>query len=244
MIIQPYSTAETFDATDYPALKHFWHCKQDALPVGSSAASYVTDVAGGASFLVSAGAAKSGNGLVIPASSTYTTLLANLIPPENKPCILIACADWGATTAGMIYGSTSATGGLNVGNASSGARVFDGTNTAIALGTQTPSASFTRVATVDATQIMMLEVNASTLDVYTNVLALASATPGAITAVNAVANQVGFPTADVTLYGAAFFKFDSVLPPKEVIQAAAAWLDYQWRNNSEVTMYPGFKGLA
>lgn len=244
MIVKPYSeiAAEAFNAADFPALKHFWHCKQP----GAILSDNILDIVGGAHIEAAVGAGGVvGNGL--NAGGTTYTPSATLTPPGTASCLLIACAAWGITTSGFVYGSTSATGGMNTGNASAGAKLFDGTTTKTTTGTQTASDDFTRWATVRSvsgvpTELMMGETDASTLDVYTNVIDLTAAT--AITDVPAVAQSIGMPTAGITLYGAAFFKFAGALPPKEVIQAMAAWCDYQWRNNANICMYPGFKGLA
>lgn len=250
MIIKPYSdlAAETFVAADFPALAHFWHCKQPTAVLLDD----VVDVVSGAD-LADAVASVSGNGISIGVGAAVTA--AALTPPGTSSCLLIACGTWGATTSGLVYGATSATGGLTVGNANAGAKLFDGTTTktctvnddGVTAATQTASAAFTRWATIRSvasvpTELMGGETNSSTLDVYTNIVDLTAAT--AITDVADVADVITVVTAAVTLYGLAFFKFAGDLPPKEVIQAAVAWCDYQWRNNSNITMYPGFKGLA
>jgi hypothetical protein len=88
---------------------------------------------------------------------------------------------------------------------------------------------------------MNFETNSSALEAnpYANVTAR-----GATGSIAAVGDIVGIPTANATLNGIAFFKFAGALPPQEQIMAAAAWCDYQWRNNANICMYPGFKGLA
>lgn len=243
MIIKPYSTlaTETFDAADYPALKHFWSAKGGAVAAGGT----LPDDVGSADITLTSGATVSGNGLVVPTGSYIP--VASLTAPGSSACILIVCADWGATTSGFLYGNQLATGGINVGNGSAGGLIYDGTTTKNTTGTQSASAAFTRVLTLRPAagvlnEAMMFEVNSSTLDVYTNTADLTAAT--AITAINTIDTSIKVPTADITLYGAAFFKFTGELPAKEVIQAAAAWLDYQWRNSDNVCMYPGFKGRA
>lgn len=250
MIIKPYSViaAETFVAADYPALKHFWACKQPTATLLDD----VVDVVGGAD-LSNAVASASGNGISIGVGAAATA--AALTPPGTSSCLLIACGTWGATTSGLVYGATSATGGLTVGNANAGAKLFDGTTTKTCTvngdgstaATQTASASFSRWTTIRSesgipTELMMGETNSSALDVYTNIASLTAAT--AIENVADVSDVITVVTAAVTLYGLAFFKFAGDLPPKEVIQAAVAWCDYQWRNNTNPCMYPGFKGLA
>jgi hypothetical protein len=242
MIIKPYSeiSAEAFNAADFPALKHFWHCKQPTAILLDD----VVDVVGGAD-LADTVASVSGNGISIGVGAAVTAVA--LTAPGTSSCLLISCGTWGATTSGLIYGATSATGGMSIGNASAGAKLFDGTTTKTTTGTQTASDDFTRWTTVRSvsgvpTELMMGETNSSTLDVYTNIVDLTATT--AITDVADVADAITIVTSAVTLYGLAFFKFAGDLPPKEVIQAAVAWCDYQWRNNANICMYPGFKGLA
>lgn len=250
MIIKPYDTiaAEAFNADDFPAIKHFWACKQGAVAVGGK----ITDIIAGADLTIPGGAAVSGNGLVV-ANANYAATAA-LTAPGTESCLLLACATWGGTTSGIVYGSISATGGISTGNVSAGAKLFDGTTTKTCTvnddgvtasthtaGTYTRATMLSSVAGVP-TQLMGTETNLSALDVYTNISDLTAAT--AITDVADVSQNINVTTAGITLYGLAFFKFAGALPPKEVIQAAAAWCHYHWINDSDVTMYPGFKGLA
>lgn len=241
MIIKPYSdiAAETFVAADFPALQHFWACKDGTI----AASGTVTDHVGGANLFISAGAAASGNGLVLPVAAHAAAVA--LTAPGASPCLLIACGTWGAS-GGLAYGQAGGAGQISVGTQAAGAAVFDGTTTKSTSGTQTASQAFTRATFIAAaggvlTTSTMFEVNSSTLDVYTNTADLTAAT--AITTVDAIEQAITIVGATATIFGIAFFKF-TTLPPSDVIQAAAAWCDYQWRNSSNVTMYPGFKGLA
>lgn len=239
MIIKPYSdiASETFSASNFPALKHFWACKQGAVT------STITDLVAGSN-LVSGALAASGNGIVIPTGANASS--AALTAPATSACLLIACATWGAT-GGLSYGLAAGTGSISVGTQAAGSAIFDGTTTKNTTGTQTASLPFTRVTTINTSAgalatATMFETNATTLDVYTNTVDLTAAT--AITTISAIEPNVSVLGSQITLFGLAFFKFANGLPPQEVIQAAAAWCDYQWRNNSNITMYPGFKGLA
>lgn len=249
MIIKPYSdiAAETFVAADFPALKHFWACK-DASPtliadlVGT--ADVTPDAANGAPVTA-------GNGITIY-QGTHTAASA-LTAPGTGSCIWIACGTWGGTNNGLAYGSMTATGGISCGTVSTAARVYDGTTTKTCAGGATAvqtAGAYTRVNTIRSvagvpTEAMTFEVSSAdgyTLDTYDAVADLTAVT--AITNIAAVEQQLTSATSEFTLYGAAFFKFAGALPPKEKIMAMAAWCDYQWRNSSNVCMYPGFKGLS
>lgn len=243
MIIKPYSdiAAETFVAADFPALKHFWACKDGTITAGGT----VMDHVAGANLTIAAGAAASGNGLVLPVAAHAAT--SALTAPDSSPCLLIACGTWGGT-GGLSYGLVTGNGGLSVGTPAAGAITFDGTNSITTSGTQTASQAFTRASFISASggalvTTTMFEVNSSTLDVFTNTATLSAASPGALTAIYAVNQSVSIVGSAHTIFGVAFFKF-TTQPPNDVIQAAAAWCDYQWRNSSNVTMYPGFKGIA
>mgnify|MGYP001570046879 CR=1 FL=1 len=249
MIVHPYSEASLFavggkcevTAANFPSLKHFWTCKGGTIAAGGN----LLDHIGLAHATISAGATASGNGLILPTGSFPVDVA--LTAPGTSSCLLIACGTWGVTTNGFVYGNGSATGGVSVGHASGGAITYDGTTSKACSGTQTGSAAFTRATSIRSvagvlTESMMMETNATTLDVYTNVADLTAVT--AITNIPAVAQQIVLTSASATLFGMAFFKFSGELPPKEFIQSAVAWLDFYWRSSSKIIMYPGFKGMA
>lgn len=244
MITKSYSdiAAEEFNAADYPALKHFWPCKQPASdfsltpPFGT-----LLDIVGNANAGMLSGASGTGMSVTMPFNAAQS-VPNGLTAPGGKSCLLIATGDWGGTTAGFILGDT--TMGISVGNGSVGGKVWDGANAENCIGSQTPSASTTRVMRItgDGTtfsQLMSFEASSSgTLDTYGDVL-----TSSLVTSLPALSPGVYANTSFSPLYGMAFFVFSGPLPPKEVCMAAAAWLDYQWRHNPNPVMYPGFKGL-
>jgi hypothetical protein len=247
MIIKPYSTlaAETFAAADFPALKHFWACKDGAV----ANLGLLLDVAGDADITANGALTASGNGIVLPAAAHTAT---GLTDPGGAACLFMVCGTWGATGT-ISYGSTSSAG-FSVGTQAAGAKFIDGETsqtrtTDVSVNAQTASAAFTRVAAISSTggvmqQGRMFEVNSTTLDanIATQIVDFTDATPlASITSLTAAITGVA---SSHTVFGMAFFKFAGALPPIDVIQAAAAWCDYQWRNNANVTMYPGFKGIA
>ena len=245
MIIKPSSeiAAEAFNAADFPALKHFWPCKQGAV----ASAGLLLDVAGSADAIANGGMPASGNGVVVP-NAAHSTVIS-LTDPAGAACLLITCGTWGATGS-LAYGS-GATAGITTGTQAAGAKFIDGASgqTRTTSGVQTASAAFTRVAAISSSggvmqQGRMFEVNGTTLDadMATQVVAFTDLTP--LTSITTIVSAITGVGSSHTLFGMAFFKFAGELPPIEVIQAAAAWCDYQWRNNTNVTMYPGFKGLA
>ena len=244
MIIKPYSdiAAEAFVAADFPALKHFWACKQGAV----ANQGLLLDVAGAADITANGALTASGNGIVLPAATHAVT---GLTAPEGAACLFMVCGTWGATGT-IAYGS-SISSGFSVGTQAAGAKFIDETSgqTRTTLGVQTASDAFTRVAAISSTggvmqQGRMFQVNSTTLDadIATQVIDFTDATP--LTSIATVAASITGVGSSHTVFGMAFFKFAGALPPIDVIQAAAAWCDYQWRNNTNVTMYPGFKGLA
>lgn len=246
MIITPYSNSSLYtsgglceaNATNFPALKHFWKCDQS--DIGTT---QLTD-AMGAAHLSSATAiqtpAAPDGFSVFPSVANGSPVIGTLYAPGTKNCILLAVGRF--STAGIIYGGMGTTGGISL-TAAQTASVYDGTNTLnnSANGAFTASASiYGRALAIDwaagATSFEATTTSTITTKTQTAIGLLS----GGVAAVNPTWNCSSTIT---NLYGACFIAFAGALPSNTFIAGMLAWLTYQWSVGNKV-MYPGLKGVA
>ena len=255
MIVTPYPQLSTEaqlapTATNFPALKHFWKCKEtsgntlvDAIAgnnltnsmTGGNLMSFATD-ANGVTYVVPKTGATAGSR---SRSGTFATV------STGQYAILLAAGTFGLT-AGFALGD--AVNAQSVSIAQSGAVLNDvgGATTypgvpVVFSSNATPygRATIFKLNTAATIGVITLETNLTTTTVLKNQLETTGLTAFDMNG-TAGANCWQCPVATTALYGAAFFVF-SALP--ENYMSALAWTAYQWSKGNKV-ISPDLLGIS
>lgn len=225
--------------TNFPALQHFWQCKETTLDNG------LTDSVGG----VVTGAFSAGNAdgskltAFSQASANNTIASGTLESPDSKVAILFTAANLsgnGILNIGLPNGQ-GGTGSLQVLANVTKHQADDGTDTA-----GTATATFGNAVEAHAT-VLVPDTSLTGYRVQSDETYGVNGTPDTTNPVtidtmnqstafgnNAVGNFI-------SMYGCAVFFFDAV--PSD-LKPAMLWMYNEWVNNNNKVIYPAWKGKS
>lgn len=243
MIIKPYSdiAAEAFNASDFPALKHFWDFEEEV----TASASIITDKVAGVILPVTS---------ITAGGVSYTNKInSGILTPSSGTLVDFSTA--GTSTLIVVIGKLATAAGISFGgiNMSTGPRA-------------SLYSSVTASTVVDAVPTTVVAPAALTLGATQGAIALGLETGGYVRAYNASTTSLTAQTNDSvalvsalagsrysipqTIYnstlnnnfgGILIFQFASSTLPANV-DDALAWMAYQFSVGVKA-VYPGFKGL-
>lgn len=245
MIISPYEQLDTEaqlapTQANFPALKHFWQCKE-------TSGLTLADAVGGA-HLTGSAAMGFGTNFVVPntavAAGSNTKVGSFASIATGQYWLLIAVGKFNGGTFGI--GDNTTVSRINLGQL--GTQIDDTNGVTGLTFPGVPVAYTNSAATYGRATLGTLNAAGGLIQVETNIAAVlttvSTTTTATLTSLNLNSNNANnnwlCPVSVTALYGAQFWVFNAL--PKDYL-AGIAWTSYQIANGSKVA-FPGWKGLT